>query len=924
MEISVVFGVLFLLWITLLIRLFLRSRHMKKGKEKKVREEYAAECVRMLFILAADTVAVIISSYSIWDLLGDFFGVKTEEPMIIRGISIVAAVVVFFLCYRLVCRTYSQWDGPVSRRQHYMNCSRMEDGHLMGDFLYCLLYGTSRKNPELREYIPFQEEEIYSENSITGELPWHIEFARIYSIMSNQAHINVKKDWHPQAHCFISEYDEKKIAVYCSHKKPKEEEIYSFLEYIHKIHSRYLQIIVAIKDCDQENYEADVAGNKVQFMFKEKALEQLVDFSEYYDAIETLYKRPIMSRSSLRIEDIYVEPFCELEKDGEKKQLNEYVRHWLVEEGNRHLALLGDFGQGKTLFSTELTFNMIKEKNKRIPILIPLRNKSPRNSTRTEILAYFSVQYGINAEALDILNRNGRLLLIFDGFDEMDLVGNDDIRMRHFKSLWTLASPKSKILITGRPNYFLSRDEMDRALGFQTESGPMPYCEDLRLLLFDETQIKRALRNAPKKVQDGISYIIENKMSESFFDMIRRPSHLFLVSLIWDERELEKKYKNLTSASVINEFLQSCFERQSEKSTEIPYFYLSPIEREYFMIGIAVKMYKMGITSISMDIFQDTIMDLIWVFPEQLSRKNPVNINLRNGKSVKEFADKDNDSMLAIINDVRSCGVLVSDYANNGLTFAHKSFFDFLTAKFFMGKTLRLHDQNMLISDTISSISTFNIKLKNDFVVRKLTAELISAEIASNPHQNTERAKCRKMYEQCYKIILRLPFRLKPQSVLKMCLKEQKIWRHIDVEPWKRENEFKRVIFIFSMLMLVMLIFLGRTAMLMFRYRGEAKDKFEVLMSVGAQSGHVSSFPWIIIFVVILAVGVINVVRQLENKAELTIRSRADIMLLTWYYSCVENHISVAVILRNFSKTYRHMFLEYVEDENLNEVNDQK
>ena len=64
----------------------------------------------------------------------------------------------------------------------------------MGDFLYCLLYGTSRRNPDLSKYIPLAEEEFYAENTVTNEFPWHVEFARIYSLMSNQAHIDVKKD----------------------------------------------------------------------------------------------------------------------------------------------------------------------------------------------------------------------------------------------------------------------------------------------------------------------------------------------------------------------------------------------------------------------------------------------------------------------------------------------------------------------------------------------------------------------------------------------------------------------------------------------------------------------------------------------------------------------------------------------------------
>ncbi len=927
MEAIVIILIPFIIGIFIILRLFYRMKRVKNGKEKKVREEYAAESVTLLIFLAMDIVAEIAAaySYSFWDLIGDCLNIQREESDLLPAIGIVSLVIVLFLCCRLVINTYGQWNGPVSRRQHSMNLEQIENGKLIRDFLYYAYYmfcGTLDENSELRKYIPALSEAEMKENSITNEQPWNREFAQIYSIMSNQVHIDIDHDWHSMAKCFISDYASQKVAILCTHQKPDENEIVSFLEYIHTMNPSYFRIIIAVKNGTDENYVEKVGIYRVEYIFKQNALDNLVDFSEYYYALNKLYDQPVMSGSDSKIKDIYVEPFCKEEKTGKEILLKDYVMNWLQEKGNRHLALLGDFGQGKTVFAIRLCYEMMHEKHRRIPIFIPLRNKSPRNSTKAEIFSYFGVKYGINADALDLLNRNGRLLLVFDGFDEMDLVGNTEIRLRHFKNLWSLASTKSKILITGRPNYFLSREEMVRALGFQTDMEALPYCEELRLLLFDEKQIAEALRNAPQTVRKGILEIIEKRMSASFLDLIRRPSHLFLISLIWNERKLEKKYENLTSATVINEFLQSCFERQSQKSSATPYFYLSPIEREYFMTGIAVRMYKMGNTSISMEVFQDTVQDLIEVFPDQLSGKNPININLRNGESVKAFAEKDNDSLLAIINDVRACGVLVNDYANSGLAFAHKSFFDLLVAKFFAGRMVRFHNQNMLISDSIALMNAYNIRPKNDFVVRKLTAELISAEIATNIQAKDSMTKCRKMYEQCYKIIFRLPIILKPRHILELCVEQQEKVRYISVEKWNREKECKRLFILFGTAIICMVAFLARAGQIMFVYKEEAQSFFGEFSKYNTENIYVTSVSWIIIIVLAVLIVSGKIISVLEGKAEMSIRNRADIMMLTWYYSCLDNHIPQKEILRNFPKKNRHIFLKYVRGKTLNRISD--
>lgn len=908
--------------VAILIRLMVTIRRTKDGKEEKVREYYAFKCVALLIALAGDVIAALVAPFSFWDLLAGILQVETKEPLIVSIISKLLVAVVFVFSWMMVEKNYAKWSGPVSRRQHRLNTQELEDSNIVKDFWLVVVH-CFRRNPDLKIYRRFDEAEEYYKYAATEQLAWHIEFAKMYMLLSNQAHIDVENDWHQQEHCFISAYaDKHKVAIYCASNIPSADTVRAFLEYIHWMNSDYLHIVIAVKEGEQGDYQETCCGKNVEYMFKCNALDKLVDFTDYFKAIGRLYQQPIMG-SRTKIEDIFVEPRCKEEKSGEQFALGSYVNRWLKEPGNRQLALLGDFGQGKTLFSIHLAHEMIRNQRKRIPILIPLRNKSPRNSNQAEILSYFGAQYGISAEALMILNGNGRLLLIFDGFDEMDLVGNDDIRKLHFKSLWSLVTPQSKLLITGRPNYFLSPEEMKSALGLSPGTKELPYCEGLSLMLFDREQIMCALRNAGETVRRGIQYILDHKASESFLDLVSRPSHLFFASLIWEERELEKKYDNLSSAIIINEFLQYCFERQTAKGEQNPYFYLSPVEREYFMIGIAVKMYKLGATSISQETFKDTIVDLVDMFPGRLSAENSVFLNLRNGKSVKNFAQEDVNAMLAIINDVRTCGILVNDYVNNGLTFAHKSFFDLLVAKFYLGKTLQLHDANMLISKTLETVSAFRPRLKGDYVVRKLLAELICEKISLRFDGTNEKMRCIKIFEQCRKTILRLHVSTTPQKLLQICLKKEKDIQELEIGKRKRHKEVRNLIVVLVMILFALVLYLVKVVRLAEQCGEEALRLYEGISLPIEGSGALhpllellAALGWPCAILLGGAFAVYFLGSVLDNAS----RDRADMVLFTWYHACVEHHISEATIRRQFPRRYADAFFDYVHGKNVSEV----
>ena len=913
-------AIAFALFAALLTAIFVITWRRRAGKSRQVREQYAFRCVALLIGLAGDTIYALTSGYTFADVAAALLGIEIQESLPAAIVTKLLVVVVFFATLAVVVHTYRRWDGPVSRRQHQMDL-RMEESGLFLDFLVALANLFTRTEG-LAVYRKLQTAQQRQGDEIACDPPWHVEFAEIYNILSNQAHICPSEDWHPQAGCLISSYaDGRKIAVYCAETLPDKKTVEDFLTYIHQYHSSYLQILVAVREGRQKDFSEKHGSLTIRYLFKENALDGLADFSGYRSAVRRLYESPLMQGTSLRIEDVYVEPRCRLGKDGPLVELEQYVTSWLAEERNRHLALLGDFGQGKTLFSLYLTRQLMDTRGARFPILIPLRNKSPRNSDESEIFSYFAAHYGIDPAALRILNRNGRLLLIFDGFDEMDLIGNDDIRRQHFRSLWKLVRPRSKVLITGRPNYFLSPDEMAGALGFQAGSAGIPRCDPLYLQPFDREQILQALRHAEPPVQKGIRYILDKQVSPSFLDLISRPSHLFLVSQIWEERHIAEKFKNLTSASILNEFLQSCFARQQEKGTADPYFYLSPVEREYFMTGVAVYLYKLGMVSIPQETFSDVIVDLLELFPEKLSEKNPAALNLRDGKSLRTFAQADDNNLQAVINDVRTCGLLVNDMATSGLCFAHKSFFDLLVAKFYLGKELRLYDDTMYISQALSRSAAFHPRLKNDLVVRKLLAELISVQVTLRMDGADEEAKCQRLFVQCRKALSYRGFRCTPQKLLLRSAEEPEVQRPDSRSRWNFRYR-SRLLLLYCIAVGIAAAFLVRSAQFVSQH-GDTADQYFAQFDLPETAFGMEALPanlqpyWLPLLGCLLLLAVLVF---LCRRIALSFSEKACLVLLTWYYACRENGISHKEILRQFSPQYGETFFDFVLENSLTDL----
>ena len=446
------------------------------------------------------------------------------------------------------------------------------------------------------------------------------------------------------------------------------------------------EIIVAVEKTNHTAAISKVDQLHPRLETEETLLEKLVDWTDYREDIRRRMTGAFLPDSELTIADVFVQPRFEpvhWDMDG-PIELEKHLIDWLDESGRRQLALLGDYGQGKSTAALAFTHRLLNSDDiERIPILVELRGTSPRNSTPQQLLGAWSTNYGINARALWYLHLAGRLLFIFEGFDEMALVGDTEARLKHFRTLWGFCHERSKILITGRPNFFFDEIEMTIALGIGEPAHDQPYCHPMRLRAFDHEQIASALRSHDEVTRSEICEFA--KRNTQFLELVSRPALLHVVSVLWNREQLSQKLEQLTSAYVMKLFVHHSYRRQGLKEKDLEkspeFMTLTTHEREYFMKGVATYMAARQLPNqIDGSQLNDAIASLVEAIPDSVSTRTPEITGQIRTPLRKRIAEMEHGLEL-VQTDVRTCGILVDDPATPGtFRFGHKSFMEFLFA----------------------------------------------------------------------------------------------------------------------------------------------------------------------------------------------------------------------------------------------------
>ncbi|MEU5953535.1 NACHT domain-containing protein [Streptomyces sp. NPDC047525] len=216
--------------------------------------------------------------------------------------------------------------------------------------------------------------------------------------------------------------------------------------------------------------------------------------------------------------------------------LDNYVDAWLSDPAKKHLSLLGEFGMGKSWFALHLAGRLAagwKDAKKRgvarprIPLVVPLRDYAKQTSVSALLSEFFFHKHQIeirNYEVFNVLNKMGRFLLIFDGFDEMASRTDRNTMVGNFWELAKVVEPGAKVLLSSRTEYFPeakeARDLFDARVSASTTAMPAdgPTFEIVELVPFDDEQIRMMLRHL--LVPEKLEVVMEH---EGVRDLMRRP-----------------------------------------------------------------------------------------------------------------------------------------------------------------------------------------------------------------------------------------------------------------------------------------------------------------------------------------------------------------------------------------------------------------
>ncbi|MGB5686390.1 MAG: NACHT domain-containing protein, partial [Candidatus Electrothrix sp.] len=426
-------------------------------RRRYTREKFAffafSSCVTLTFA----AIATIAGDAPPWQqllVLIHYFQTGKILPTSLSPVSSALIVVALFGMYFLAYQIFRLWDGQETRETYLARQGEADRGLLLEarlGFRYLLI-----KNSPLVPYKPpLGSPKLPDLGQQVEPVAWRDLAKTLLKMRKNM--LAFEEEWRAEHNFWLARHRDHghRVAVLCFVTLPEQTALHAFLQYIEKMQESPQEFILCLQTPSPDK-ELQLAGKSFEVISLDDLLNGLIDFSEYTEKIRERVASDLLQESELSLEATYVRP--RFRREGAKKaeaDIEQAIYDWLSSTSSKQLALLGEYGQGKSTIGLMLTHHLLSkgvEQLERIPIFIELRGKSPATMNPGELLGAWGDAYGIASRPLKALHEAGRLLLIFDGFDEMTLVGNPQERLRHFQTLWDFNHQKAKLIITGRPN----------------------------------------------------------------------------------------------------------------------------------------------------------------------------------------------------------------------------------------------------------------------------------------------------------------------------------------------------------------------------------------------------------------------------------------------------------------------------------------
>ena len=138
----------------------------------------------------------------------------------------------------------------------------------------------------------------------------------------------------------------------------------------------------------------------------------------------------------------------------------------LLEPGGRFVVVLGNAGAGKSFLLRAVAHRLDRASSLVTPLLVDLRQLEQARDVSALAAEHFErlkLPFNPRAFARDV--QDGRIALLFDGFDELALRVRSAAIPEHFARIRNAAVEGARIVVTSRTEHFLSRSQVSELVG---------------------------------------------------------------------------------------------------------------------------------------------------------------------------------------------------------------------------------------------------------------------------------------------------------------------------------------------------------------------------------------------------------------------------------------------------------------------------